>query len=160
MEQINKIQSDISMLPSKQQLDLLQGEILNISRIQSHLQKKQDQLASKQDLLYTRHNCNERQRRISIMSSPLSPPLSSWNEPFLSISSFAELPSHKAVCPNQNIKAFHLSPHRAVLYKSSNQSALMMIYPCSILNDITRFGPSSPIRSSSLASLLEARQLL
>ena len=147
MEQINNIQSDISMLPSKQQVDLLQEEIVNISRIQSHLQKKQDQLASKQDLLHSTI-ANERQKIISIMSSPLSPPLSSWNQPFRSISSFAELPSkpkHQSAPPVVSTQSSVVQEQQPICIDDDLSS---------ILDDISSFGPSSPIRSSSFSEPL------
>jgi uncharacterized protein YpuA (DUF1002 family) len=69
-EQLNAIQRQITTLASKEQVEALQNVITNISRLQSHLQKKQDQLAYKKDLLHSTI-ANERQRSSSVISSPL-----------------------------------------------------------------------------------------
>ena len=53
----------------------IKSEICGISRLQSHLQRKQDQIASKQDLLHSTI-ANEQRVTSSVMSSPLmSPPV-------------------------------------------------------------------------------------
>ena len=57
----------------------IKSEICGISRLQSHLQRKQDQIASKQDLLHSTI-ANEQRTTSSVMSSPLmSPPVPTWN---------------------------------------------------------------------------------
>ena len=71
----------MNTLASKEQVKSFQNEISDIIRFQSHLQRKQDQLASKQDLLHSTI-ASEQQTSVSVMSSPmLSPPTPCWNQP-------------------------------------------------------------------------------
>ena len=66
---------------SREQVDRLQNELCSISKLQSHLQRKQDQIACKQDLLHSTI-ANEQHPMSSVMSSPLlSPPIATWNQP-------------------------------------------------------------------------------
>ena len=78
-EQVMEIQTKVSFIANAQ-VDL-QSRVSDITRLQSHLQVKQDQLASKQDLLHS--TIANEQASASVISSPiLSPPLvtpSAWN---------------------------------------------------------------------------------
>ena len=57
----------------------IKSEICGISRFQNHLQRKQDQIASKQDSLHSTI-ANEQRATSSVISFPLmSPPIPTWN---------------------------------------------------------------------------------
>ena len=55
------------------------NKLCSISRLQSHLQGKQDQVACKQDLLHSTI-ANEQRPTSSVMSSPLLSPVATWNQ--------------------------------------------------------------------------------
>ena len=64
---------------SQEQADTFQNKLCSISRLQSHLQRKQDQIACKLDLLHSTI-ANEQRPMSSVMSSPLLSPISTWNQ--------------------------------------------------------------------------------
>ena len=75
-EQVVEIQNKVSFIANVQ-VDL-QSRLSEITRLQSHLQVKQDQLASKQDLLHS--TIANEQTSASVISSPiLSPPTVTYN---------------------------------------------------------------------------------
>ena len=95
-QQVDDIKSEVASITrlqagSKEQMDAIKNDISGTSRLQSHPQRKQDQLASKQDLLHSTI-ANEKQRSLSVMSSPLlSPPVATWNQLPRSVSTCPEI---------------------------------------------------------------------
>ena len=140
--------SHMTTLASKQQVEVLQNEILSVTRLQSHLQRKQDQLASKQDLLHSTI-ASERQGSVSVMSSPiLSPPVACWNQPVRSLSSLPRRPSEpSSILPMQ------------INIKEQQQGPLIDDELSSILDDISSIAtsPRSNSFSEGLRSAVHVR---
>ena len=83
-EQADEIKARVVAIKGRaaswEQADTLQNKLCSISRLQSHLQRKQDQTACKQNLLHSTI-ANEQPPTSSVMSFPLlSPPIATCNQ--------------------------------------------------------------------------------